>query len=718
MIPTLALIVALGVVTPAVHKSSKAPNIVLIISDDAGWADFGFQGSTTIPTPNLDRLAKRGVVFSDAYAGSVCSPSRASLVTGQYNARIGYEANIPINDMIIGTSPTVGLNPKQDTMFKRMQRQGYTTGVIGKWHLGLHEDNVQNGILFRAGNRPNHMGVDHFQGLLSGGRSYWVGNTVDAGKLRYQNLNPKGIIQDEVVESEFQGRYVTEVFGDWSVNFISEHAAKKKPFFLYSSFTAPHTPMEAKPSDLEYIDAMGRGLSGKRRKYAAMVLSMDREIGRILQAIKDPNGDGDSSDSIESETLVIFVNDNGGDCCDKDPNGCSNGVLKGGKGSSWEGGFRVPLIVAGAGVKPEVQGTVYNKPVHVVDLLPTMLASSGYKPPQEKQFDGVNLMPYFNGDNPELPHKYLYLRRGFNQQASLRMGKWKLYHSKPVGFKLFDLDTNISEDLSKDQLERQPEIVAEMKQALTAFDVQMMRPTWKAPNETTRFRYRESFKPVSNWSEKKMWSDEQLKTGAATLTPWDGYANTTLVFRPIRQGQFIATNDLTRQSGLPFMINTLRFRKREDPILGDSVGVLRGKPCLLTANLEGDLPVLKLESTSRNHRVRFDIALELQLMSDLVIAGDGTDQFEISGGIKELVPLLNVVKKGQSRIHLKGASQLTGTIEVASGELVVEHERGLGDAKVVVHNGAKLICKAAVSKETRQRISGGGQVSFEAINDD
>ena len=690
----------------------KSPNIVLIISDDAGWADFGFQGSKVIPTPHLDSLAERGVKFSSAYAGSVCSPSRASLVTGLYNSRIGYESNIRDSNMIIGTAPTIGLSPGQPTLFSYLQTAGYNTNLIGKWHLGYHQDNVQNGILFRSGNRPNRMGIDHFRGLLGGSRSYWVGEqTGEANQLREQELNSDGILQDRPVEESLQGRYVTDVLGDWSVDVVRQKANADTPFFLCSSFTAPHTPMHAKPSDLEVIDEMSNGLKDKRRIYAAMMLAMDRQVGRILQSLRDPDGDGNESDSIESETLIIFVNDNGGDCCDQNPNGCSNGVLKGGKGSSWEGGFRVPMIVAGAGVKPEVHGSSFDDPVHVVDILPTMLARIGSKDFEKIELDGVDLLPFINGESSEPPHEFLYLRRGFAQQTSLRMGKWKLYHSQKIGFKLFDLETNVSEALQKDKYDQYPELVAKMKQHITRFDAEMMRPKWKMENEQTEFRFRESLRERSNWSDQNVWSDEQFQTGSSSLTSWDGFANTTLIFRPLSKGEFVSYNDMKRQSGLPFMLNALRFRSREFPIKENSRGIIEGEPVVLTSSLDGKLPSLQLNSTSKQvYRAKFEIAIQLQLLTNLRINGDSTDEFIFSGGFKELSPSINIIKTGRSEITLSGPSVLSGDFQILSGVVTVDHPEALGNANVIVRKGGKFVTRVELSPEVLARITGNGTI--------
>ena len=693
------------------QESPRQPNIILIVSDDAGYADFGFQGSKVIPTPNLDRLAASGIRFTNAYAGSVCSPSRAALVTGAYQSRIGYEFNIPENDMIIGTSPVIGLKPDQMTMFRAMRDAGYRTSVIGKWHLGLHRDNVQNGKVFRRGNQPCNMGVDEFRGLLGGSRSYWVGSQNGARAIRHQFRDSNGRLVDQSVEDDFNGRYVTDVFGDWSVDFIREHADKPKPFFLYTSFTAPHTPMEAMPADLEFIDSMEKKLRGKRRIYAAMTFAMDRAIGRIMNAVKDPDSDGNQDDSIASNTLIFFVNDNGGDCCDKDPNGCSNYPLKGGKGSSWEGGFRIPMLVAGSGVSDKLSGTQYEQPVHLIDVLPTMLGAAGRKDLGVDAFDGVNLLPYLNQNNPDPPHQYLYLRRGHNQQVSIRKGDWKLYHSRPLGFRLFNLKTNIQESLEKDALADHPELVSELQAALTSFDAQMARPNWKMKNESTVFRFRESLKSESRWSEPSMWIDNQFDTGKTTLTYWDGFADTELVFRPGSRGKYVSINDMTRQSGLPFMVNRIRYQSRDSAVADDSSGIISGNAIAFTESRSNKPAMLQLVSVSpEKHNVIFEIACQIQLLSDFVITGDGRDNYLLSGGIRELKPGINILKKGRSTVTLSGTADLSGTIELMAGKIIVKNLLAVGNSKINVSAGATLQFDCSVPATVAKRFTGDGSI--------
>ncbi len=279
------------------------------------------------------------------------------------------------------------------TIWERMQGAGYDTAAVGKWHLGEHANG--GGLL---GNRPENQGIEFFQGLWGGSRDYTVGSVTGSGQLRETiSDGAGGITSNTVIESNYSGQYVTDVFGDQSADYI-KNKADGDPFFLYSSFTAPHTPMQATASDLAFIDSLGEpGFTGNRRTYAAMQYAMDRNVGKIMAALEDPAGDGtgpgNDSDSILDDTLIIFLNDNGGDCCDSGPNASDNGDLRNGKGSQFEGGLRVPMIVAGAGVNASAAGTVSTDLVHSIDIVPTaLIGAAGGSFGAGDVVDGVNLL--------------------------------------------------------------------------------------------------------------------------------------------------------------------------------------------------------------------------------------------------------------------------------------------------------------------------------------
>ena len=441
---------------------AQKPNIIVIISDDAGYADWEFmddylqtvnpgQAPSPVPTPNLNSLRHRGTLFTNAYTAAVCSPSRAAIVTGSYQQRIGYEYNI--NNL---TSPTAvdGLSPGTVTIFDRIGAEGYTTGAIGKWHLGARANT--SGL----GNRPENQGVDEFFGIWKGSRNYTIGSVTGSGELRETITSP---FSDTVLETtppwNTTTSYVTNAFGTGAVDFIDRHYADEAPFFLYVSFTAPHGPIGPSP---DINDPRISSLSGTRKNYASMVLTMDKEIGNILNKLDDPAGDG--SVSLTDRTLVIFMNDNGG----ASGIGTVNTPLKNFKGSVFEGGTRVPMLIAGPGLP---QNGTFHHPVHSIDILPTCLEASGATPPS--QIDGVSLIPHLEGTASTPPHEVIVIRNG--SRYSVRRDNWKLVgiapNSNPA---LYDLANDISE--ATDVAAANPPIAAALLQDLTAFEVLSDKP--------------------------------------------------------------------------------------------------------------------------------------------------------------------------------------------------------------------------------------------------
>lgn len=420
---SLVLAACLGA-TPA---SAKPPNIIVIISDDAGFGDFGFmsaysQTSDDIPTPALDSLATRGLTCTNAYSMAVCSPTRAAIMTGIYPNRFGYEFNI--NNSTTDANGWDGLRPDVVTLFERMLGLGYTTGAIGKWHLGAIPDQVSGTVITRPGNRPPRQGVMEYFGMLSGARTYSVGSATGIDILREMHLDANGLEVDTPVESSRSGEYLTEAFGRAAADFIGRHHAEAAPFFLYVAFNAPHAPVHSSP-DID--DPRLASLTGTRKNYASMVLTMDKEIGRILGKLDDPAGDGTGAghdaDAITGQTLLFFVNDNGAPT----GNGGSNLPLRDWKNSPWDGGWRVPMVIAGAGITAAA-GSSFHKPVHITDILPTCIAAAGGTPPNG--IDGVNLLPFLNGEFGGNPHDELFFRRDRN--ATVRRGDPPSSKTAPV----------------------------------------------------------------------------------------------------------------------------------------------------------------------------------------------------------------------------------------------------------------------------------------------
>jgi len=237
--------------------SKDRPNIIILLADDLGWADLGYQGSNDIRSPHIDKLANNGIRFTDGHvSASVCSPSRAGLMTGRYQQRFGHEANSP--------PPTDGMDLKQLTMADRLKKLGYRTGLIGKWHLGNQDEFY-----------PTQRGFDYFYGLRSGSRSYFYNAQKDdkAG-------NPKAI-EENGERVKFDG-YLTDVFGQKAIDFIN--TKDDRPFFLFHSFTAPHGPMHATEEDKALFTSIE---NTKRRSYAAMIWAMDRAIGKLVASLKE-----------------------------------------------------------------------------------------------------------------------------------------------------------------------------------------------------------------------------------------------------------------------------------------------------------------------------------------------------------------------------------------------------------------------------------------------
>src|SRR5262245_58392407 len=331
------------------------PNVVLIVSDDLGYADIGVHGSRDIPTPNIDRIAREGVRFTDAYvSGPYCSPSRAGLMTGRYPQRFGYEFNPD-------GSPEYGLPLTETTLAERLKAAGYRTVLLGKWHLG-----------FADRLRPLRRGFEQFYGFLGAEHSYVSVADTDVGT----NL-PDPLLDGTTPASPVT--YLTDTLGDRAVAYIEQHASE--PFFMYLAFNAPHVPIEAPERYLARFPGIA---DPRRRTYAAMVSAMDDAIGRTLEALRDQE--------LEEETLVIFLNDNGGPTMPTTTvNGSSNAPLRGSKRQTWEGGIRVAFAMSWKGHLDA--GRVDHRPVIQLDVLPTVLAAAGVAT-SGSELDGVGPLPY------------------------------------------------------------------------------------------------------------------------------------------------------------------------------------------------------------------------------------------------------------------------------------------------------------------------------------
>lgn len=674
-------------------QAADKPNVLVIISDDAGWTDFGFQDSITgvttpVPTPRMDDLANSGVRFSNAYTASVCSPSRAMITTGMYGGRFGYESNIGSNTINpIGTVQTQGLPTEISTIWEQMQSVGYSTAAVGKWHLGGHVNNTSTGEL---GNRPQNQGIETFEGIIAGSRSFFAGSAAGTQALRRTTSDGAGgLVADQVIENQFSGQYVTDVFGDLTVDYIEANHDAEKPFFMYSSFTAPHTPLQATAADLN--DPRIASLSGNRKTYAAMQIALDRNVGKILDALEDPNGDGNTADSIADNTLVIFMNDNGGDCCDSSPNASNNGPLRNGKGSQFEGGLRIPFVIAGAGVSPSVAGTTYDAPIHAIDVLPTAFAAGGGVFQPNETIDGKNLLPFINGEVVGDPHEALYIRRANNNQSAVRQGDWKLmYRGTDNAFSLYNLANDIDE--STNVASANPEVVAQLQRVMTDFDVQMEKARYDNralnTNQFDEFRFREGAFSASVWSASNAWVNNQTDA-TATLAEEDGYANAVLVFRNRNGSSYTATNDLTRIGGLDFLANRIELVGRSEPLAADGKATINGRGILLAKSLNGTGPTIALDaSLVGGGEYAYDLALDISLYDDLTITGDGDESFAISGKLSEYRPGRSVTKTGSANLSIGGEVDLSGNLDLQAG--TTEFTNGQVRANLINRSGASI----------------------------
>ena len=448
------------------------PNIIVIIADDLGYGDVGCYGGRTVRTPNIDALAAQGVRFTSAYVtAAVCSPSRAGLMTGRYPQRHGYEFNTS------GRDDVIGLALDETTLGDLLKSAGYATGLVGKWHLGKSPEH-----------HPLSRGFDEFFGMTGGGSQYATPRTRDIVTF------PKGYGVPETRNAIFRGRdevqedvYLTDAFTREAVDFIRRH--KDRPFFLYLSYSAPHTPLQAKAADVERNAHLE---SEAARVYAAMISSLDDGIGQVTALLEELG--------LAENTLVVFFSDNGGALYVE---GANNSPLNGGKRYQYEGGLRIPFIM-----KWPAQfgsGVVYDRPVSTLDLYPTFAEAANAEKRPDRSRDGQDLARFITGQRLGSPHETLFWRAGAN--LAVRKGEWKLWlvnyaapgsadtnHrllplidypvSSPYGQKvlLFDLSDDIGE--TTNVAEANPDVVLELRNILDGWAEGLVQPLWPSRRST------------------------------------------------------------------------------------------------------------------------------------------------------------------------------------------------------------------------------------------
>jgi arylsulfatase A-like enzyme len=452
----IAAILLVAVVLAA--NAAQKPNLVVIMADDLGYGDVGYNGCADIPTPHIDALAKNGVQFSSGYSEySVCGPSRAGFITGRYQQRFGSERNPQYRP----ADPSMGVPKSEKTIAEVLKPVGYTSKIIGKWHLGAH----------RETHHPLNRGFDEFYGHLGGSHYYFQ------KEMKYKDSYSLTEHREEIEQMRtwilnnhtpvaFE-KHLTEQFTDEAVDFIDRH--KENPFFLFMSYNAPHTPLQPAAEHLERVSHIQ---DENRRLYAGLVVGLDDGVGQIMNKLRESG--------LEENTLVFFMSDNGG----KLKWGADNGVLRKDKGSSYEGGWRVPFLMQWKGVtKP----SVYDQPVNSLDVLATIADLSGAPLDPEKPLDGVNLIPYVTGAKQGPPHKAIFLRgEGSEGTYAVRMGDHKIItYNGGRGREMYNLKNDISEE--NNIIKAFPERFKEIDHVRAEWSKGLIEPAYLGLEHTKKF---------------------------------------------------------------------------------------------------------------------------------------------------------------------------------------------------------------------------------------
>src|SRR5215831_3049759 len=427
------------VVTPV--RGAAKPNIIHIVADDLGWKDVGFNGATDIKTPNLDKLAATGAKFTQFFVQPMCTPTRAALMTGRYPFRYGLQT------MVIPGAATYGLDTSEWLMPQCLKEAGYNTAIIGKWHLG-HADLKY---------WPKQRGFDYAYGALIGELDYYTHG--DFGVLDWFRNN----------KPVHEKGYTTQLLGADAVNYINAQEPNK-PFYLYLTFNAPHTPYQAPK---EYIDRYSNIADPTRRTYAAMVTVMDDEIGKVVAAL--------NKKGLRDNTLILFNSDNGGTRnamfagqmadVSKIKMPADNGPYREGKGTLFEGGCRVAAF---ANWPDHIKAETVDGIIHAVDIYPTLAALAGACTAKCKPLDGVNVWDTIAEGKPSPRTEVVYNLEPF--RGAVRQGDWKLIWRTllPSSVDLYDLAHDPSEE--QNVAAANPGKVATLQKRIDALAKEAVRP--------------------------------------------------------------------------------------------------------------------------------------------------------------------------------------------------------------------------------------------------
>jgi arylsulfatase A-like enzyme len=435
-----------GLPSPAQAPRPGAPNVLLILADDLGYGDLSSFGAPDLKTPNIDALAAGGMRFQHFYANSpVCSPTRASILSGKYPDRVGVPG-------LVRTFPSNNwayLSPKAVLLPDALRPAGYHSGIVGKWNLGLETPNT-----------PTERGFDAFHGFLGDMMDDYY--THRRHGFNYMRRNR------EVIDPE---GHATDLFTNWAIDYLQERKRDNRKFFLYLAYNAPHVPIQPPADWLDRVKRREPGLDGKRARMVALIEHMDMSVGRVLEALRK-NGQAEN-------TLIVFTSDNGGQLSA----GARCGPVRGGKEDMYEGGIRVPMCAVWPGhIAP---GTRNDAVALTMDLYPSICEAAGARTPAD--LDGVSILPLLEGKAGSLPSRdLLWVRRegGFRYQGqdyyALRRGEWKLLQNTPFEpFRLYNLREDPEE--KSDLAAAEPKLYRDLIATLMLHVQQAGRVPWQRP---------------------------------------------------------------------------------------------------------------------------------------------------------------------------------------------------------------------------------------------
>ena len=472
MLAAIVILLFLGAISHAESPQGPAmPNLLLLVADDLGYAELGCQGNASVQTPKIDAFSKEAVRFTQAYVTAPnCSPSRAGFLTGRIPMRFGYEFN-PIGAR--NEDPGTGLPQEQQTLAEYLHDAGYTTGLVGKWHLGGAADF-----------HPQRHGFDEFFGFLHEGHYYvpspWTGTTT---WLRHKGL-PAGqddpyFVHDHLIYSSEMGHdepvydannpvlrggqpvveeaYFTDAITREATSFVKRY--HRNPWFLYVAFNAVHSPLQAKDDTLKRFESEE---DMHRRIFLAMLYDLDRSVGKILEVLEETDQ--------AKNTIVVFFSDNGGPTKETT---ASNLPLRSGKGSMYEGGLRIPMLIRWPGQLEG--GQLSDAIVSSLDLFPTMVNLTGKRPKSE--LDGLDIRQVLTAQGP-FRDRTLFWRQG--RRAALRVGDWKIVapngHKSLSQWELYHVGDDVSESHNLAQEAAHTKRFVEMFEQWQKLNQQMAEP--------------------------------------------------------------------------------------------------------------------------------------------------------------------------------------------------------------------------------------------------